>query len=102
LGKFFSSRLKMPSHAMAFSWILLAIIATGIVLATGQLKLGPDIKGGTNLIYQIDQTTVGNSGYRVTAKDFIAPILNRILRRLKRSSARLPMRVSCSFALSRT
>jgi SecD/SecF fusion protein len=78
LGKFFSSRLKMPSHAMAFSWILLAIIATGIVLATGQLKLGPDIKGGTNLIYQIDQTTVGNSGYRVMAKDFIAPILNRI------------------------
>ena len=78
LGKFFSSRLKMPSHAMAFSWILLAMIATGIVLATGQLKLGPDIKGGTNLIYQIDQTTVGNSGYRVTAKDFIAPILNRI------------------------
>jgi SecD/SecF fusion protein len=63
---------------MAFSWILLAMIATGIVLATGQLKLGPDIKGGTNLIYQIDQTTVGNSGYRVTAKDFIAPILNRI------------------------
>ncbi len=68
----------MPSHAMAFSWILLAMIATGIVLATGQLKLGPDIKGGTNLIYQIDQTTVGNSGYRVTARDFIAPILNRI------------------------
>lgn len=78
LGKFFSNRLRMPSHAMAFSWILLAMIATGIVLATGQLKLGPDIKGGTNLIYQIDQTTVGNSGYRVTAKDFIAPILNRI------------------------
>ena len=50
LGKFFANRLRMPSHAMAFSWILLAIIATGIVLATGQIKLGPDLKGGTNLI----------------------------------------------------
>lgn len=78
LGKFFSTQLKMPNHAMAFSWILLAIIATAIVIATGQLKLGPDIKGGTNLIYQIDQTTVGNGGQRVAAKDFVAPILNRI------------------------
>jgi SecD/SecF fusion protein len=78
LGKFFSNRLKMPNHSMAFSWILLSIIVTGIVIATGKLKLGPDIQGGTNLIYQIDQTTVGNSGQRVVAKDFIAPILNRI------------------------
>jgi SecD/SecF fusion protein len=78
LGKFFSNRLKMPNHAMAFSWILLAVIATGIVIATGQLKLGPDIKGGTNLIYQIDQSTVGNNNQPVLAKDFIAPILNRI------------------------
>ena len=72
LGKFLSTGLKMPTYAGAFSWILLAMIATGIVLATGTLKLGPDIKGGTNLIYQIDQTTVGNSGTRVTAKDFVA------------------------------
>jgi SecD/SecF fusion protein len=68
----------MPNHAMGFSWIMLAIIATGIVLATGQLKLGPDIKGGTNLIYQIDQSTVGNSGTRVSSRDFIAPLQNRI------------------------
>jgi len=78
LGKFFANRLRMPNHAMAFSWIMLAIIATGIVLATGQLKLGPDIKGGTNLIYQIDQSTVGNSGTRVSSRDFIAPLQNRI------------------------
>lgn len=78
LGKFMSNQLKMPTYAMAFSWILLAIIATGIVLATGTLKKGPDIQGGTNLIYQIDQTTVGNSGTRVTSKDFVAPLQNRI------------------------
>lgn len=78
LGKFLSNGLKMPSHSMAFSWILLAMIATGIVLATGTLRLGPDIKGGTNLIYQIDPSTFGNTGTRVTAKDFIAPLVNRI------------------------
>jgi SecD/SecF fusion protein len=78
LGKLVSNGLKMPSHAMAFSWILLAMIATGIVLATGTLRLGPDIKGGTNLIYQIDPSSLGNTGTRVNAKDFIAPLVNRI------------------------
>lgn len=78
LGKVLSNTLKMPTYAGAFSWILLAIIATGIVLATGQLKLGPDIKGGTNLIYQIDPSTVSSTGYRVTSKDFVAPLQNRI------------------------
>jgi SecD/SecF fusion protein len=78
LGKLVSNGLKMPSHAMAFSWILLAMIATGIVLATGTLRLGPDIKGGTNLIYQIDPNSLGNTGTRVNAKDFIAPLVNRI------------------------
>jgi SecD/SecF fusion protein len=78
LGKFVSNLLKMPNHAMAFSWILMAMIATGIVLATGTLRLGPDIKGGTNLIYQIDPSTLGNLDTPVSAKDFIAPLVNRI------------------------
>jgi SecD/SecF fusion protein len=78
LGKLVSNSLKMPNHAMAFSWILLAMIATGIVLATGTLRLGPDIKGGTNLIYQIDPSTFGNTDTKVTSKDFIAPLVNRI------------------------
>ncbi|MFN6130251.1 MAG: protein translocase subunit SecD [Planctomycetota bacterium] len=80
LGKLVSNGLKMPSHAMAFSWILLAMIATGIVLATGTLRLGPDIKGGTNLIYQIDPNSLGNTGTRVSAKEFIAPLSKRINR----------------------
>ena len=78
LGKFFSKQLKMPNHALGFSWILLAIICTAIVLTTGQLKLGPDIKGGTNLIYQIQQPEVEDGGYRANAKDFIAPLQKRI------------------------
>ena len=78
LGKLVSNGLKMPSQAMAFSWILLAMIATGIVLATGTLRLGPDIKGGTNLIYQIDPSALGNTDTAVSAKDFIAPLINRI------------------------
>jgi SecD/SecF fusion protein len=78
LGKLLSNGLRMPNQAMAFSWILLAMIATGIVLATGTLRLGPDIKGGTNLIYQIDPSSLGNTDARVYAKDFIAPLVNRI------------------------
>ena len=78
LGKFFSTRLKMPNHAMAFSWILLAMIGTGIVIATGQLKLGPDIQGGTNLIYEIDKSSINDPNLRVTSKQFIAPIQKRI------------------------
>lgn len=93
LGKFFSNRLRMPTHSMAFSWILLAVIATSLVIGLGyvdvdssdkvsnlgpKLKFGPDIIGGTNLIYEIDRSNTAPNQARVTAKDFMVPLVNRL------------------------
>ncbi len=86
LGKFVSNRLRMPTHSMAFSWILLATIATSIIIGLSPtkygtpLKFGPEIIGGTNFIYEIDRsTTSGNSKERrVMAKDFLVPLNNRL------------------------
>ena len=79
LSKFFAKQLKMPTHASAFFWILLATLSTLFILATGQLKYGPDIIGGTNFIYEIDRaTTPDGPGRKVIASDFQVPLANRL------------------------
>ncbi len=103
LSKLLSSKLKMPTHLSAFYWIFLSIFSTSLVLAltvinpaqtktrnaegvlqkpafdTGfKLKWGPEIVGGTNLIYAIDRSADGAAKTRVLAKDFMAPLANRL------------------------
>lgn len=81
LSKFFSNKLKMPTHMSAFYWIILSILSTSMILGftwAGYLKMkwGPEIVGGTNLIYEIDRT--GDGGIQVVAKDFLVPLNNRL------------------------
>ena len=79
LSKFFAKHLKMPTHATAFFWILLATLSTIFILATGKLKLGPDIIGGTNFIYEIDRSTSSEGpGKKAIAADFQVPLSLRL------------------------
>ena len=103
LSKLLSSKLKMPTHMSAFYWIFLSIFSTSLVLAltlinpaqtktrdangviekpafdTGfKLKWGPEIVGGTNLIYEIDRSTEGKSKVKVLAKDFMYALAKRL------------------------
>ncbi|HUP79944.1 MAG TPA: protein translocase subunit SecD, partial [Pirellula sp.] len=84
LSKFLSTKLKMPTHLSAFYWIILSILTTSLVLLLTyfnlglKLKWGPEIVGGTNLIYEIDRSTEGDGKYRVLAKDFMVPLANRL------------------------
>lgn len=103
LSKFAANRLKMPAHMTAFYLIILSILSTALILGltffnpaakqkqtfngtqetklmdTGfRLKYGPEIVGGTNLIYQVDRTTEGNSQVKILAKDFMFPLSNRL------------------------
>ena len=91
LSKFVANRLKMPAHMTAFYLIILSVLSTTLILGltffnpasktldTGfRLKYGPEIVGGTNLIYQIDRTTEGNSKVKILAKDFMFPLANRL------------------------
>jgi SecD/SecF fusion protein len=79
LSRFFSKQLKMPTHNVAFFWILLAVLSSAFVLATGKLKLSQEIVGGINLIYEIDRS--GESGTqerKAVAKDFLVPLAKRL------------------------
>ena len=84
LSKFLSTKLKMPTHLSAFYWIILSILTTSLILLLTyfnlglKLKWGPEIVGGTNLIYEIDRSTEGDAKYRVLAKDFMVPLTNRL------------------------
>lgn len=87
----------------AFYWIILSVLTTSLVLGltllnpargvkkqsfnttekpvfdTGfKLKWGPEIVGGTNLIYAIDRSTEGKVKNKVLAKDFMVPLINRL------------------------
>lgn len=81
LSKFLSTKLKMPTHMSAFYWIILSVLSTALILGftyAGLLKIkwGPEIVGGTNLIYEIDRSADG--GVKVVAKDFMVPLGNRL------------------------
>ena len=84
LSKFLSTKLKMPTHLSAFYWIILSVLTTSLILVLTyfnlglKLKWGPEIVGGTNLIYEIDRSTEGDAKYRVLAKDFMVPLANRL------------------------
>ncbi len=103
LSRYFSNKLKMPAHMSAFYWIILSVLTTSLVLGltllnpargvkkqsfnttekpvfdTGfKLKWGPEIVGGTNLIYAIDRSTEGKVKNKVLAKDFMVPLINRL------------------------
>jgi len=103
LSKFAANRLKMPAHMTAFYLIILSVLSTTLILGltffnpagkqkqtfngtaetklldTGfRLKYGPEIVGGTNLIYQVDRTTEGNAKVKILAKDFMYPLSNRL------------------------
>jgi SecD/SecF fusion protein len=79
LSRFLAKQLKMPTHTVAFFWILLATLSTAFILSTGTLKKGPEIVGGTNFIYEINRSgETGQTGPKVVAKDFMVPLSNRL------------------------
>ena len=103
LSKLAAGRLKMPTHLTAFYFIILSVLSTALILGLTffnpaanykqsfsgstekkpfdtqfRLKYGPEIVGGTNLIYQIDRSTEGNSKVKILAKDFMFPLANRL------------------------
>lgn len=79
LSRFMAKQLKMPTHNVGFYWILLATLSSVFILATGTLKYGPEIIGGTNFIYEIDRSTaIEGQGEKVLARDFQVPLSIRL------------------------
>jgi len=63
LSNFISKAIRLPAVATRLGTMLAVIIGSLLFAfnANFQMKLGPDMKGGTNLIYNIKQSTDGSA-----------------------------------------
>ena len=82
VGHFLAKSLRMPNYATRFGWVLLAITASVVVLATNRPGLGVDLRGGTILVYELDpgklKALAAEGGQRVISEDLIEPLTRRI------------------------
>jgi len=79
LGRFFAKILRMPAHASSIGVVLASIFGSVTVLSMMDLRYGPDIRGGTNLVYELDRNaTIGSAAARVTASDLVPKLTQRL------------------------
>ena len=58
LGGRAAKSLRMPDHSWKFSLALFSLATAAIVCSFGDLKFGPDLSGGSTLIFELDSTAV--------------------------------------------
>ncbi|MFK8110826.1 MAG: protein translocase subunit SecD [Rubripirellula sp.] len=81
IGNFLAKTFKMPNYGTRFGWVLLALIASGVVLLNAWPKLGVDLRGGTILVYEIDPaklSAVEAEGQQIKSEDLVGPLTRRI------------------------
>lgn len=55
IGNMLAKSLKMPDHGWKFAVAIGALAAAAVVVALGEIKLGPDLSGGITLIYEVER-----------------------------------------------
>ncbi|TWU45375.1 bifunctional preprotein translocase subunit SecD/SecF [Novipirellula aureliae] len=84
IGGFLAKKAKMPTYGTRFGLVLLAIIASAAVLLNKLPGLGVDLRGGTILVYEIDQSkNIGSNDQtgqrqKIISEDLIEPLSRRI------------------------
>lgn len=82
LGNFLAKTFKMPTYGTRFGWVLLALVASGVILANAWPKLGVDLRGGTILVYEIDPAKLNSveasGGQKIKSEDLVGPLTRRI------------------------
>jgi SecD/SecF fusion protein len=53
VGNFLARRLKMPDYGWKLSLAIGSLAAAAVIVAMGEVKLGPDLSGGITLIYEV-------------------------------------------------
>jgi SecD/SecF fusion protein len=61
LGSVLSKALNMPKHSTALGISLAVVIACTLVLTFGKMRYGVDIRGGTILLYEIDESELSQA-----------------------------------------
>jgi len=54
IGSQLGERLRLPDHGWKIGLALGTIVWAIVIVAFGEIKFGPDLRGGINLIYEID------------------------------------------------
>ncbi len=82
VGGRLAKMFKMPNYGTRFGFVLLAFIASAVILVQRLPGLGVDLRGGTILVYEIDPSkniaADGDSGTRIKSEDLIEPLTRRI------------------------
>lgn len=55
IGNILAKSLKMPDYGWKFAVAIGTLAAAAVVVALGEIKLGPDLSGGITLIYEIEK-----------------------------------------------
>ena len=76
-GSYFAKWFKMPTYGTRFGWILLALVASIVVLSNRWPGLGIDLRGGTILVYEMEPGKI-DGPEQVTSQDLIEPLTRRI------------------------
>lgn len=78
VGNFLAKSLKMPTHGLRFGFVLLALVSSVVVLVSGQIGLGVDLRGGTILVYEIEPGKLDNDVDPVKPIHLVKPLTQRI------------------------
>src|SRR6056297_184176 len=83
IGNMLAKSLQMPTYGSRVGAILLAVIASVMVLVFGKLDYGVDLRGGTILVYELDPTAsvqASDDGQMrpVSAETVIPALIRRI------------------------
>ena len=89
LGSVLSKALNMPKHSTALGISLAVVIACTLVLTFGKMRYGVDIRGGTILLYEIDESeltqainpddpNVSTNRTSISASDMTAALSERL------------------------
>ena len=62
LGRYFSNSFRMPDHGWKFAVAIGTLAAAAVVYYQGELKFGPDLSGGSTLIFELDQSAANLEG----------------------------------------
>ena len=58
IGNYLSKSLRMPDHGWKFALGIGTLAAAAVVFTQGDVKFGPDLSGGSTLIFELDQAAL--------------------------------------------
>jgi SecD/SecF fusion protein len=79
VGKFLAGAMRMANHATRFGLVLASIIGGTLICSLVPMRYGIDIRGGTNLVYELDKSdAAGKIGKTIKAADLVPRLAQRL------------------------